>query len=181
MNDKDRLTSGAMMTLLVLGTIWGFNMVTIKISNQGLAPVTAAALRSGVASLLLMTWMRIRGIQLFHRREIALWGAWAGLLFGLEFLLLYSGLDRTSASRGIVLHDELRAITQRLDSCERSVMMSSEIPSPKYSCSESLLILVNGSTAMEGLSGKGSGGYSGRPDRSKSSLYHAFLSALGNG
>lgn len=103
MTSKDRLTSGAMMTLLVLGTIWGVNMVTIKISNQGLAPVTSAALRSGVASLFLMTWMVIRGIRLFHRREIVLWGAWAGILFGIEFLLLYAGLDRTSASRGIVL------------------------------------------------------------------------------
>ncbi len=103
MSPRDRLTSGAMMTLLVLGSIWGVNMVTIKISNQGLAPVTTAVLRSGVASLLLMAWMRIRRIQLFHSREIALWGAWAGILFGLEFLLLYAGLDRTSASRGIVL------------------------------------------------------------------------------
>jgi drug/metabolite transporter (DMT)-like permease len=103
MSPKDRLTSGAMLTLLVLGTIWGVNMVTIKISNQGLAPVTSAALRSGIASVLLMAWMRVRRIRLFHSREIVLWGAWAGLLFGLEFLLLYAGLDRTSASRGIIL------------------------------------------------------------------------------
>jgi drug/metabolite transporter (DMT)-like permease len=78
-------------------------MVTIKISNQGLAPVTSAAVRSGVASVLLMVWMRLRGIRLFHSRNIVLWGAWAGVLFGSEFLLLYAGLDRTSASRGIVL------------------------------------------------------------------------------
>lgn len=103
MPPKDRLTSGAMMTLLVLGTIWGFNMVTIKISNQGLAPVTSAALRSGVASILLIAWMRMRQIRLFHQRNIALWGALAGIGFGIEFLLLYAGLDRTSASRGIVL------------------------------------------------------------------------------
>jgi len=103
MNSKDRLTSGAMMTLLVLGTIWGFNMVTIKTSNQGLAPVTSAALRSGVASVLLIVWMKVRGIRLFHRRDIALWGALAGIGFGIEFLLLYAGVDRTSASRAIVL------------------------------------------------------------------------------
>jgi drug/metabolite transporter (DMT)-like permease len=100
---RDRLTSGAMLTLLVLGTIWGVNMVAIKTSNQGLAPVTAAALRSGVASVLLMAWMGFRGIRLFHRKDIVWWGAWAGILFGVEFLLLYAGLDRTSASRGIVL------------------------------------------------------------------------------
>lgn len=103
MPTRDRLTSGAMLTLLILGTIWGINMVAIKTSNQGLAPVTSAALRSGVASALLIAWMRLRGIRLFHDRGIVLWGAWAGILFGVEFLLLYAGLDRTSASRGIVL------------------------------------------------------------------------------
>ena len=36
-------------------------------------------------------------------------------------------------------------------------MMSSTIPSAKYSCSGSPLIFVNGRTAMEGLSGSGSG------------------------
>ena len=100
---RDRLTKGAMLTLLALGTTWGVNMVAIKISNRGLAPVTAAALRSGVASVLLMAWMRLRRTTLFHRDKVILWGAWAGILFGLEFLLLYAGLDRTSASRGIVL------------------------------------------------------------------------------
>src|SRR5258708_11743763 len=34
-------------------------------------------------------------------------------------------------------------------------MMSSTIPSAKYSCSGSPLMLVNGRTAMEGLSGSG--------------------------
>jgi drug/metabolite transporter (DMT)-like permease len=47
--------------------------------------------------------MRFRRIPLFHRKKIVLWGAWAGILCGIEFLLLYPGLDRTSASRGIVL------------------------------------------------------------------------------
>ncbi|UCF31420.1 MAG: DMT family transporter [bacterium] len=103
MNGKDRLTAPAMLTLVALCTIWGVNMVAIKISNRGLAPATAAALRSAVASALLMVWMRRRGIPLFHRGKVALWGGWAGILFGLEFLLLYAGLDRTSASRGVVL------------------------------------------------------------------------------
>ena len=39
-----------------------------------------------------------------------------------------------------------------------AVMMSSVMPSAKYSCSGSPLMLVNGSTASEGLSGRGSTG-----------------------
>ena len=42
-------------------------------------------------------------------------------------------------------------MTNRPGSCDRSVMMSSVMPSAKYSCSGSPLMLVNGSTAIEGL------------------------------
>src|SRR5215510_6361616 len=49
---------------------------------------------------------------------------------------------------------ELREITKRPESLERSVMRSSVIPSLKYSCSGSLLILVKGSTTIDGCSGK---------------------------
>ena len=38
---------------------------------------------------------------------------------------------------------------------DSSVIMSSAIPSEKYSCSGSRLMLVNASTAIDGLSGKG--------------------------
>ena len=38
---------------------------------------------------------------------------------------------------------------------ESAVMISSTIPSAKYSCSGSPLMFSNGSTAMDGLSGSG--------------------------
>jgi hypothetical protein len=49
---------------------------------------------------------------------------------------------------------ELRAITNNHLNRERAVMISSTIPSAKYSCSGSPLMFSNGSTAMEGLSGR---------------------------
>ena len=48
-------------------------------------------------------------------------------------------------------------MTKRPETLERSVMMSSVMPSEKYSCSGSPDMLVKGSTAIEGLSGSGSG------------------------
>ena len=48
-----------------------------------------------------------------------------------------------------------RAMTNNPEILERSVMRSSVIPSLKYSCSGSPLMLVKGNTAMEGLSGNG--------------------------
>ncbi|MEE8547202.1 MAG: DMT family transporter, partial [bacterium] len=100
---REKLTFGAMGVLLLLCSIWGINMVAIKISNQGLAPVTAAAFRSTVASIIIIIWMYFRKIRLFHRGAPLVWGLWAGALFGLEFLLLYAGLNYTSASRAVVL------------------------------------------------------------------------------
>ena len=47
-------------------------------------------------------------------------------------------------------------MTNSPESLESSVMRSSVIPSLKYSCSGSPLMLTNGSTAMEGLSGSAS-------------------------
>ena len=45
----------------------------------------------------------------------------------------------------------LRATTINPETLDRSVMMSSVMPSEKYCCSGSTLTLVNGSTAMDGL------------------------------
>ena len=53
------------------------------------------------------------------------------------------------------MNDELRAITKNQRSFDSAVMMSSLMPSEKYSCSGSPLMLVNGSTAMAGRSGSG--------------------------
>ena len=44
---------------------------------------------------------------------------------------------------------------------DNSVMMSSVMPSVKYSCSGSPLIFWNGNTATEGLSGRASGASTG--------------------
>ena len=49
----------------------------------------------------------------------------------------------------------MRAITNSERNRDSSVMMSSVMPSEKYSCSGSPLMLVKGSTAIEGLSDDG--------------------------
>ncbi len=55
-------------------------------------------------------------------------------------------------------------MTKSWMSFDSAVMMSSEMPSAKYSCSASPLMLAKGSTAIDGLSGKaGLGILSGLP------------------
>ena len=53
------------------------------------------------------------------------------------------------------MKDELRAITKNQRSFDNAVMISSVMPSEKYSCSGSPLRLTKGSTAIAGLSGSG--------------------------
>jgi hypothetical protein len=55
------------------------------------------------------------------------------------------------------VNEEFRAITKNDLTRLKAVMMSSTSPSAKYSCSGSPLMLVNGRTAMDGLSGSGNG------------------------
>jgi hypothetical protein len=63
----------------------------------------------------------------------------------------------TSTSRPLYVKLELRAITTRALNRESAVMMSSAMPSAKYSCSGSPPMFWKGSSAMEGLSGSASG------------------------
>jgi hypothetical protein len=53
---------------------------------------------------------------------------------------------------------ELRAMTKSQRMRLSAVMISSTMPSAKYSCSRSPLILANGSTAIDGVSGSGRAG-----------------------
>jgi drug/metabolite transporter (DMT)-like permease len=98
-----RLPAKVILWICALCVMWGVNSVAIKISNRGLAPLTAAAVRSVIASLLVMGWVAACRLRLFHKGPVLWWGALAGVFFALEFLLLYAGLALTGASRAVVL------------------------------------------------------------------------------
>jgi len=88
--------------LVMLSFLWGANMVSIKISNQGVPPIVAAATRSVVASFLLWIYARHSSEQVFLGREDLKHGVVIGVLFGLEFLLLYWGPNFTDVSRAVI-------------------------------------------------------------------------------
>ena len=94
------MSAGLILGLLCL--LWGADAVSIKFSIQGVPPLMAAALRSLVAGVLVWSYARMKGRgvgfppgQTHHALVI-------GLLFGLEFLLLYWGLAFTPVSRSLV-------------------------------------------------------------------------------
>lgn len=92
----------AALILLACCAAWGLNQVAIKVANQGISPMLQAGLRSGLALAIVLAWAVVRGIPLTDR-DGTLWaGIAAGLLFATEFLLMYVGLEHTTASRGII-------------------------------------------------------------------------------
>jgi len=92
----------ASLILAGLCFLWGGNLISIKISNQGIPPLVAATVRSALAAVFLWVYARAKreGV-LFPRRD---WhhAAAIGILFGLEFVFLYWGLAFTHASRGVI-------------------------------------------------------------------------------
>jgi drug/metabolite transporter (DMT)-like permease len=98
----DRLDARAVLILVACCACWGVNQVAIKVANEGISPMLQVGLRSLLAGVLVLAWAAARGIRLFER-DGTLWpGILAGILFGGEFLLIYVGLEHTTASRGVV-------------------------------------------------------------------------------
>jgi len=92
----------AVLTLTVLCLIWGYQQVTVKLAMDGISPVMQSGLRSIIAALLLWIWMRFHSIRILNGDRSWIPGLFAGLLFALEFGLLYWGLHYTNVSRAIL-------------------------------------------------------------------------------
>jgi drug/metabolite transporter (DMT)-like permease len=89
--------AAALAVLLCLS--WGFNQVAIKLAITDIPPLTQAALRSIVGALIVVAWAASRGVRLAGRDGTLMPGLAAGLLFGLEFILIFQALAWTDASR----------------------------------------------------------------------------------
>jgi len=98
-----RSLDGAGMALVVLlCLIWGFNQPAIKLAIPDVPPLIQCAIRSSLAVPIVWAWMRWRGLPLGERDGTLGPGLIAGVLFGLEFLLIYRGLLYTTASRAVL-------------------------------------------------------------------------------
>jgi drug/metabolite transporter (DMT)-like permease len=96
------LSPGAVALMLMLCLSWGFNQIAVKLALPDIPPMLQATLRSAGALPLLLLIARLRGVKMFGRDNTLGPGLIAGLLFGLEFVLIYRGLLLTSASRAVV-------------------------------------------------------------------------------
>jgi len=88
--------------MLMLCLSWGFNQIAVKLVLPDVPPMLQALARSigALPVLLVIGWFR--GVKFFER-DGTLWpGVIAGVIFGIEFVLIYRGLLLTSASRAVV-------------------------------------------------------------------------------
>lgn len=87
---------------MILCASWGLQQVAVKVANQGISPIWQSGIRSIGSAILLLIWMTVRRQPLMERDGTLWYGIAAGLLFTVEFLLVYWGLEFTNASRGAI-------------------------------------------------------------------------------
>jgi drug/metabolite transporter (DMT)-like permease len=102
MGSKEYLDLKAILFLIILTLLWGFNYAAIKYSNQGVSPVFASTLRSIIASICGVVYCVRKGERLFHTDIMLFHGFMVGLLFGLEFACIYFGMLYTDAARSVL-------------------------------------------------------------------------------
>src|SRR5918996_268427 len=86
--ERSALDTTAISVMVLLTALWGFQQVTIKLIAADVSLVMQAAIRSVVATGLLIIWAQIRGIWIFTRDGTLAAGVVAGLLFALEFVFI---------------------------------------------------------------------------------------------
>jgi drug/metabolite transporter (DMT)-like permease len=96
------LSASAIALMLMLCLSWGFNQIAVKLALPDVPPMLQAMIRSCGALPVILCIGWLRGVKFFRRDGTLGAGLFAGLLFGIEFVLIYRGLLLTSASRAVV-------------------------------------------------------------------------------
>lgn len=102
MPQRDRIDARAGALLTLMCATWALGQIATKISLAGISPNWQAGLRCIGSALLVLAWARFRKIPLFERDGSMASGIACGLLFALEFALLFVGLEYTTAARGVI-------------------------------------------------------------------------------
>ena len=103
MERKSHIDTFGAVALVAFALHLGFNQVVIKVTSGGFNPVFAAGLRSAGAVVVLLIWMRLRGVSFRMPREAWPGAIIAGLLFAFEFMCIFVALDLTTVSRSAVI------------------------------------------------------------------------------
>ena len=103
MDRKTHVDAAGAVMLTGFASLLALNQVVIKITGGGFGPVYMAGLRSVGAVIVILLWMRWRGISLSTAPAARLGGVVVGVLFGIEFMALYTAIDITTVSRASIM------------------------------------------------------------------------------
>lgn len=102
MGRKDRIDLLGGSFLVVFSALLGLNQALVKLVNSGFAPAFQAGLRSALAFLPVLIFALLMRKRL-TMRDGSFWpGVACGLLFSVEFMLLFAALDYTTVSRASI-------------------------------------------------------------------------------
>jgi len=93
------ISAGPTVVIVLVCLVWGLNQVAIKFCLPDIPPVMQVIIRSGGGLLMVLVWTWWRGVRLFERDGTLIAGLVVGVLFAAEFLMIFPGMQYTTASR----------------------------------------------------------------------------------
>jgi drug/metabolite transporter (DMT)-like permease len=103
MNRRSRVDALGAIALIMFSVLLGLNQALVKLVNVGMAPVFQSGLRSACAFLIVLSAALLMRKKLCLTDGTLIPGIISGLLFSVEFYLLFSALEYTSVSRVSIL------------------------------------------------------------------------------
>lgn len=92
----------AVILMAILCGCWGFNQVAIKLAFADFGPITQCALRSAIGSLVVGAYAWRAKPEIWRSDGTWLAGLVVGLLFALEFVLVFVAVKLTTAASAVV-------------------------------------------------------------------------------
>jgi drug/metabolite transporter (DMT)-like permease len=92
----------AISIMLLLCLSWGINNVMVKLALPEIPPLMQATARSVGGFLVILIASYVRGVPLFRRDGTLGAGLVMGIVFALEFVVVFFGLMYTTASRAVI-------------------------------------------------------------------------------
>ena len=104
MQKKTKIDAFGAIALISFSLLLGINHVVIKIVNLGLNPIFFAGIRSFIAFIFIIIWMKLFSKPIVFNRKYTKISFIAGIIFALEFLFLFLALDFTTVSRNSIIY-----------------------------------------------------------------------------
>jgi drug/metabolite transporter (DMT)-like permease len=93
----------AMVIMIIICSSWGLNHPLTKMAYVDISPILAAAMRSLLAATGLLIYCRTIDVSLKMGSGGQFYAVTLGIVFGVEFVFFYAGINLTMASRGAIL------------------------------------------------------------------------------